>query len=915
MVLSVGARLGPYLVLSPLGVGGMGEVYRARDTTLDREVALKVVRTSLTDDPDRRRRFTREARLLAQLSHPNVAQVYGVEESSDGQVLVMELVEGLTLADRIGPGPLPFDEALPLAAQIAAALEAAHEQGIIHRDLKPANVKVRPDGLVKVLDFGLAKALDRDSGPAQDEQAELQTARPTETMDGVVLGTPAYMSPEQARGRPVDRRADLWAFGCVVFEMLAGRRPFGGDTTSDVLAKILEAQPEWNALPAATPAALRRLLRRCLEKNPKARLDSAASARLEVEEAMRAVAGTSSDAAPPAQPARAKRRLLHSGIGAVAAALIGAVAAWIAIRPLPQQDAPPTRFGLVLAPARALALSLNDRDLSVSADGQRLVYTAGADAQIMVREFAELAARPLSGITDARAPILSPDGRWVGFFSRIEEGLDTGPVVAGSLRKASLTGGPPVIVCQLTGSSRGASWTPDETIVFATNDPSTGLLRVSSGGGEPAVLTTPDAAKGERDHFYPAVLPGGRAALFTLVRSSGAREIAVLDLATGEYRTVIRDGTQAEYADTGHLVYVAGDALWAVGFDLEALTIHGDATPVIERLRTAGAANFGLSSRGTLVYAPRRVTATGELALTWVDRRGRLEPIAAPLRRYSFPRLSPDGTRIAVRVADEQSHLWIFHLVRQTLTRLTDNGPTFMAVWTPDGRSIVFNRDLASRLFRRPADRPGADEPLLAADGGARIPTSVSPDGTRLVYHEYITQNGAPDLMTLRLDGTARVEPLVQTPADERDGEISPDGRWLAYDSTVSGRAEIYVRPFPNVNDGFVQVSTDGGRTPVWSPDGRALFFVSGSRMMAAAVSTTPVFAAERTTVLFDDPSLLLDARSFSTGAHRTFDVSRDGQRFLVLKDSRSTDDDTVAAGMIVVQNWFTELRRQVPTP
>ena len=812
MVLSVGARLGPYLVLSPLGVGGMGEVYRARDTALDREVALKVVRDTLTDDSDRRHRFGREARLLAQLSHPNVAQVYGVEESSAGQALVMELVEGLTLADRIAAGPLPFDEALPIAAQIAAALEAAHEQGIIHRDLKPANVKVRPDGLVKVLDFGLAKALDRDSGLGPDDLAALATAaRPTTTMHGVVLGTPAYMSPEQARGRLVDRRADLWAFGCVVFEMLAGRRPFGGETTSDMLAKILEAQPEWNALPTGTPPSLRRMLRRCLEKNPKARLDSAAGARLEVEEAIRAVSGTSSDDTPRIEPVRATRRRLLPAVGAVAAALIGAGAMWIGIGPEPQPAAAPTRFGIALAPAHALALSLNDRDLAVSADGQRLVYTAGADAQIVVREFGELAARPLSGISDARAPFLSPDGRWVGFFSRLEEGLDTGPVLPGRLRKASLTGGPPVVICQLTGSSRGASWAPDDTILFATNDPATGLLRVAAAGGEPTVLTTPDAAKGERDHYFPVVLPGGRDALFTLVRSSGTREIAVFDLTTGGYRTVIREGTQAEYADTGHLVYVAGDALWALRFDLETLTAHGDAAPVIERLRTSGAANFGLSRRGTLVYAPRRVSATGELSLNWVDRSGRHQPIAAPLRRYSFPRLSPDGSRIAVRVADEQSNLWIFQLARQTLTRLTDHAPTFMAVWTPDGRSIVFTRDLTSRLFRRPVDRAGADELLLTASEAARIPTSFSPDGTRVVYHEYPHPNDAPDLMTLRLDGAVRAEPLLQTPADERDGEISPDGRWLAYDSTVSERAEVYVRPFPNVNDGVYQVSTAAG--------------------------------------------------------------------------------------------------------
>ncbi len=883
MTLTPGARIGPYTITSRLGAGGMGEVYRARVTKLERDVAIKVLRADVAGDRERLARFSREARVLAALNHPNIAHVIGLEDAADAPALVMELVEGLTLDDRIAADAVPLDEAIGIAGQIADALEAAHDRGIIHRDLKPANVMIRPDGLVKVLDFGLAKALDPTDPQGIADQANSPTiTSPAMTMRGVILGTAAYMAPEQAKGRPVDRRADIWACGCVLYEMLTARRAFEGEDTTETIAAVVSKDPDWTALPPSTPTSIRRLLQRMLVKNPKQRIDSAAVLRLELAEAAAALKDGVT-ARDPSRDAGAGRRwaLLPMVATGLLAAIGASLATWAAIPRPATPTAAPTRFGIALAPAHALAVSINDRDLAISADGQRLVFTAGADAQIMVREFEQLAARPLSGITDARAPFLSPDGRWVGFFSRLEETLNTGPVSAGSLRKASLTGGPAVVVCQLTGASRGASWAPDDTILFATNDPSTGLFRVAAGGGEPTVLTTPDAAKGELDHHYPVMLPGGNAVLFTIFTMTRAgaerrREIAVLDLRTGEHRTVVRDGAQAEYVDTGHLVYIAGDALWAVRFDLDTLTTRGDPAPVVERLRSAGAANFSVSNQGTLVYSPRRASATGERSLVWVDRSGRQQPIAAPLRRYGFPRLSADGTRIAVRVQDEQGHMWIFHLARQTLTRLTDNGPTFMAVWAPDGRSIVFNGgEEGSQLFRRPADGPGTDELLLAAGTGtgSRLPTSVSPDGTRLVYHESAGPGSLTDLMTLRLDGAVRAEPLLQTPADEKDGEISPDGRWLAYDSAVSGRAEVYVRPFPNVNDGFVQVSSDGGRTPVWGPGGRELFFVDGTRMMAAAIATTPTFAAERATVLFDDPSLLLDARSFAT-SQRNFDVS-----------------------------------------
>jgi serine/threonine-protein kinase len=491
----------------------MGEVYRARDGRLNRDVAIKVLRPGVVDAADRLARFEREAQLLAALNHPNIAQVHGLEEAEGHPALVMELVEGPTLADRIGAGALPLDEALPIARQIVEALEAAHAAGIIHRDLKPANVKVREDGTVKVLDFGLAKAFDRDgaSGPGARTSPTISMHA---TAAGIILGTAAYMSPEQARGRAVDKRADIWAFGAVLYEMLTGRRAFDADDTSDTLALVLTKDPDWTALPASTPASIRRLVRRCLERDPKRRVPDIGVARLEIDEAM---------AAPADDPVVVPREqtgnsgavwrwMLAFGAGAALAA-VAAGAAWVLARPATASP-PVTRFGITLPPDQPLAVSINDRDLAVSPDGTHVVYTAGAESRLMVRALDRLDPQPLGGITNARAPFVSPDGRWVGFFDRLDEGVTTGPIVRGVLRRVPIAGGPPMTIAQVTGASRGASWGPDDAIVFATSDPATGLLRVPAAGGEPEVLTTPDTSGGEEDHHLPSMLPGGRGILF-----------------------------------------------------------------------------------------------------------------------------------------------------------------------------------------------------------------------------------------------------------------------------------------------------------------------------------------------------------------------------------------------------------------
>jgi len=590
MALAAGTRLGPYEIVAPLGAGGMGEVYRARDLKLGRDVAIKVLLPTVADDPERLARFGREAQLLASLNHPHIAQIYGLEEADGVRALVMELVEGHTLADRIAQGAIPFAEALSVSKQIAEALEAAHEQGIIHRDLKPANIKLRPDGTVKVLDFGLAKALNPSAGSAANAVADSPTlTSPAMTRLGMILGTAGYMSPEQARGLPLDRRTDIWAFGCVLYEMLTARQPFPGDTVSDTVAGILSRDPDWATLPEATSAAIRRLLRRCLEKDRRRRLADAADARLEIDDAL---ALSAVDAV--ASPASPSRRLAPVAIAGtlVGGALIGALLVWAVMRPGPEPSVQPSRFVLVPPPAQALVVSGAVRDIVLSGDGTQLIYTGG-QGQLMVRPLDQLDARPLAGVANARAPFLSPDGRWIGFF--------TG--TSGELKKVAIAGGTPVTLCRIVGSPRGASWGPDDTIVFATNEPTTGLFRVRASGGKPDVLTTPDSGKGmEEDHLAPSLLPDGRAVLFTSagVSSNAANaEVAVLDLATGQRKILIRGGSQPEYVDTGHLIYASGGSLRAVRFDVAKREVLSDPVTVVDGvMKLTGLKNSGVGYHG-----------------------------------------------------------------------------------------------------------------------------------------------------------------------------------------------------------------------------------------------------------------------------------------------------------------------------
>jgi serine/threonine-protein kinase len=917
-VLAAGLRIGPYEIVAPLGAGAMGEVYRASDSTLKRDVALKVLPERFALDPGRSARFKREAQLLATLNHPNIGAIYGLEESNGARALVLELVDGPTLADRIALGPISLEEALTIARQIAEAVEAAHEKGIIHRDLKPANIKIDRNGVVKVLDFGLAKVWD---GAPQSDLSESPRLTATDLGERTVLGTPAYMSPEQARGQSLDRRTDIWSFGCVLYEMLTGRAPFAGDTISDTLAAILEREPDQTMLPADTPVPIRRLLRRCLEKDRKKRLDSAADARLEIEDAIAFPA-----AEMLARAATPSRRVSPASIAAVAGVTVIAVlVAWM-MRPAPTVPVLPARFAILPAPGVPLNVSGLDRDLALSPDGRRLVYRAGgsntAGSPLMVRAIDRLDAQPVADVSAAYAPFFSPDNRWIGFFENTD------------LKKVSIAGGPAITLCQFSGIPLGATWGDDNTITFATNAPRTGLWRVSADGGEPAILTTPDPAAHEGTYSFPSVLPLGRGVLFTIATASPAdRSVAVLDLKTGQRKTLIRGGSDAQYVETGHLIFAAAGALSAVRFDPARLEVLGDPVTVVDRvmMKPTGAANYAVSRAGTLVYIGAGLSEmTAPRALVWVDRKGHEEPTGAPPRAYGTPRLSPDGTRVAAEIYDQSTDVWIWDFARETLRRLTfDASGNGMSVWTPDSRQIIFESGRAGMpsVYKQAADGTGTVD-RLSTSATPQWPTSITPDGAWLAGFDLLPRT-VPNVVFLPLTpapvrpssdpapldqargrpgvSQSPVEPLAETRFNGAMADFSPNGRYLAYQSNESGRSEIHVRPFPRVDNGRWQVSTAGGTRPVWARSGRELFYLDASN----ALTAVPVGTSEPT-ISIGSPAKVFDTKYAEPNPSRHFDVSADGQRFLMLKASATGDPTATPVSMVLVEHWFEELKQRV---
>jgi serine/threonine-protein kinase len=916
VALAPGTRLGAYEVVSLLGEGGMGQVYRAKDTRLKRDVALKILPDAFAADPDRVARFQREAELLATLNHPHIAGIYGLEQADGMRALVLELVEGPTLADRIAQGPIPPDEAILIAGQIADALEAAHEKGVIHRDLKPANIKLTPDDAVKVLDFGLAKMLENPATPAALSMSPTLSVHATYA--GVILGTAVYMSPEQARGKTVDKRTDVWAFGCVLYEMLTGKPPFQGEDIAEVIGAIIHKDIAWDRLPPSTPATVRMVLTRCLGKDPKERMRDIGDVRLGLRGAFGFAASPAANPITPVPQRRSLVRWLGPGLFLIVAVGAGAGITEWSLRPIAQ---PPVRFIITPPATQPLTLQGFQRDIAITPDGRQIVYRVGpagtVGSQLAVRSLDQLDARLLPGISGIRSPFVSPDGRWVGFF----EGLG-----GGELKKVPILGGPAITVCKFTGNPLEASWGSDDTIIFADNDRSTGLLSVSAGGGDPKVLTKPDAARGELDHVMPFILPGGRAVLFTILtvgQQADNAQIAVLDLKTGQKKTLIRGGSDARYVDTGHLVYAAAGTIRAVRFDLGRLEVTSDPVPLVEKVAMSGTtwtANFVLSNTGTLVYVPGGVGGGLLRSLAWVTRQGREEAIKAPPRAYTLPRISPDGTRVAFDIRDQENDIWVWDLRRETLTRLTfDPGLDQAPVWTPDSRRLLFSslRGGAQNLYAQAADNTGAIT-RLTNSLNPQFPSSISPDGTQVLFTETVPKTGQ-DISLLKLgSGPATspqlAQPLIQTAFNELNAEVSPDGRWVAYQSNESGSMEVYVRPFPHADAGRWQVSSGGGTRPVWAHNSRELFFYSANSGALMAVTVQP----GGTTFSASNPSKVFDVQPYyfaTTG--RSYDVSADGQRFLMIKLaslSGPQNSTTAPPNLVVVEHWTEELKARVPT-
>jgi serine/threonine-protein kinase len=871
MTLSSGMRLGPYEVAALIGAGGMGQVYEARDTRLGRDVAIKLLHVDSAATPEARQRLEREARAVAALQHPNICTLFDVGETPDGHAyLVMERLHGETVRERLVRGTVPADEVIDVAVSLADALETAHAAGIVHRDLKPANIMLTPRG-PKILDFGVAKT------PVAVPDAV--TASGLATEPGIRIGTVAYMSPEQLRGEAVDARSDVFSFGLVLYEMITGRRAFSGDGAATV------------------PAPLEAVVRKALEPDRALRYQHAAELRSDLLRIKRDRASTVAIAAP--RP----RRVPPLAIVALAGgAVIAALVVSIVMRPAPVAPLLPARFAILSPAAQPLNISGLDRNLALSPDGHRLVYRAAGSllfgSPLLVRALDDLDARPIPGISGAFGPFFSPDGRWIGFFER------------GELKKVSLAGGPPITLCRISGRSLGASWGDDNTIVYATTDRTTGLWRVSADGGATTALTSMDAAERGGDHWFPSVLPGGRGVLFTITaeRHGDSAQVAVLDLTTAQRKILIRGGTDAQYLDSGHLVYAAGGALRAVQFDLARLEVLGEPVPVVDSVMTTanGAANYAVSQRGTLVYVPGGAYAvtTSPRSLVWVDREGREEPIRAPARPYGVPRVSPDGTRVAVELLDQENDIWIWDFARQTLMRLTtDAGFDVMPLWTPDSRRIIFASTRAGvpNLYTQPAD--GTDPvDRLGTNANSQMATSITSDGTKVIGFE------ESRVILHRLPGSPSGQPAApsQTLFSGFIPEFSPDGRYIAYQSNESGTNEVYVRPFPQVDSGRWQVSTGGGTRPAWGRNGRELFYLDASqKLTGVAVQTTgPTFIA-------GIPVKVLDTKYANPFPARWYDVSPNGERFLMIKDTPAAEHATPIS-MIVVEHWYEELETLV---
>ena len=880
----IGKTLGSFECTALLGKGGMGEVYRAKDRKLGRDVAIKVLPEEFAKDIDRVARFQREAKLLASLNHPNIAAIYGLEESDGTHFLVLELIEGDTLADRLRHGAIPVEESLKLALQIAEALEAAHEKGVIHRDLKPANIKVTPDGKVKVLDFGLAKAFAGDSEDMNLSNSP--TLSVAATQQGIILGTAAYMSPEQASGETADKRADIWAFGVVLYEMLTGRSLFAGDNVSQTLARVLERQPDFSALPPNLHPRIRFLLERCLEKDPKNRYGGIRDAGVEIQKVLTDPSGVFAQPVTAAKP----RKKLRVGVAWIAAALvIGAVIAGIAVWKLrPAESRRVVRFDQYLPEDQQFQVNVAGLiPLALAPDGSCFVY--GTLEGLYLRSLDQLDARLIPETNNATAPFFSPDGKWIGYLS----------VSDMKLKKIAVSGGAPIALCDITNFT-GANWNMDNTIVFGAGDQ--GIMRVSADGGTAEALIE---AKGAR-YFNPEILPDGKSVIFAR-GDAGPQKIYVQSLNSKEPKELI-EGNDPGYLPSGHLVYQLDTDLFAVPFNPDTREVTGGPVSVVE-----GIWQFCISDEGTLVYLPSTgFTAGTSRSLVWVDRDGNEEPLSATPADYGDPKISPDGTKVALAVQTENNEdIWIWDLVRKNRARLTfDDASDEAPLWTIDGKRIVFTSDRGggSGLYWKAADGSGGVEPVGAESEISVVPSSWSGDGNTLVLNN---ARGNYDIRIMPMDGERETKMLLQESYAERQPQISPDGQWMAYSSNESGAYEIYVRPFPNVDEGRWQVSVSGGTSPLWSPNGNELYYRNGQSVMAVSVEMEPNLNFGTPKELFSGTYVLpLDA---DLSQQTMWDIHPDGERFLMIKAFAIESTEGMQRPKInIVLNWFEELKERV---
>ena len=905
MSLAPGARLGGYEITGALGAGGMGEVYRARDSKLGRSVALKLLLDAVAGDPDRIARFEREAKSLAALNHPHIAALFGLEQSNGRHFLVMELVEGETLAERIARGPLPLEQALSVAVQIADALEAAHEKGIVHRDLKPANVKITPDELVKVLDFGLAKAMETES--AVSNLAHSPTLSMMATQAGMILGTAAYMSPEQAKGKPADQRSDVFSFGVVLYEMLTGRQPFQGETAPEILASVLIREPELSGLPPNLNPRLPDLLKRCLDKNPKRRWQAIGDVRAELETIAanpRAVPATALAGAPQPMWKRVVPILATAFVvaGATAAAM------W-SLRP--SQPAPVTRFLFTFLPTQQLT-NANRPSLTLSPDGTQVVYIASN--RLFVRSMAELEPRAIPGTESAAGlsnPVFSPDGRTVAFYT----GTDC------TLKKVAVSGGAAVTIYPVDTPPQGVTWSEND-ILFA--QPEKGILRVSANGGAPQLLV---AMKAGEALYRPEMLPGGEFILFTLAGTGGGldwdkAQIVIQSVKTSARRVLVSGGSDGRYVPTGHIVYALGGVLFVVPFDLRHLTVSGGPVPIVEGVRRGAggggaAAQFAFSSTGSLVYSPGPATTSGaQRDLVLVDRTGAVERVNVPAGPYDHPRFSPDGKRVAFGIDDRKDvSVWIYDLSGTTaMRRLAFGGKDRFPAWSANSERVAFQSDREgdAGIFWQRADGNGPVERLTKADAGAaHIAESWSPAGDRLLFS--VTKGAVVSLSVLTLpDKTVAPFDAVQSERPT-SAVFSPDGRWVAYATSdaTGGRDTVYVQPFPPTGTKYQISKDEGGHHPLWSPDGKELTFIpDAGRLVGVSITTKPSFS-------FGNPVSIPRAFSGSNGSAevRSHDISADGKRFIGLVNGSSVGPaGTLSAPQLqVVLNWFEDLKTRVP--